>query len=265
MKKYFIALVLSGLVGCKSTSNFTIDEDYHVTKSSAKSRLIAILHDEAKESVIISNEQYVSKGYEENEKEYYRQLGSTPFGGATVEAPRIGMESVVTDDGLLLDLRVHNVKPILYGKGDFLLDPITGDLDPSTAVFIDTVKRIVTRFDRQIKTNGSGYDFTINAVYIGGADKSRLRRPIPFFSEIGSINETVTVNRERSINVNIKNGGYIRNNIELATVRAVAISKAVEHKIAPIKLNKTFNVELSDREGDLYRFVKLRLQIVEAK
>lgn len=262
--KNFIALALIGigLSGCTSTSTNTDYNSYHSAKELSKPRLMARMLGGASHDVEIGNVQFRSQGYGEYSKDYFRRIGSTPFGGASVEVPRIDMKSVVTDESLLLDLQVHNVKPILYRKGEFLLDPITGTLDPSTTVFIDTVKRIVTRFDTEIKN--SGFDMIINAVYTGGADRSQILRPIPFSNEIGSINESVLVNGKH-VNVNIKNGGFIRTNTELAAVRAVAVSKAVDFNVSPIKLKNSFKVELSDRNGDEYRFVKLTLRIVEAK
>ena len=86
---------------------------------------------------------FKSKGYVEYTKDFFRTIGSTPYGGATVEAPKIAMESRKTDTSLILDLQMYNVAPIFYAKGEYLLDPITGKLAPSTTVFINTVKRIV--------------------------------------------------------------------------------------------------------------------------
>jgi hypothetical protein len=263
MKKLVTLVFIGiGLAGCTSTSTDTDYKSYQSAKELSKTRLMARLLGGASHEVEVGNGKYSSSGFREYSKEYFQRLGSTPFGGASVEAPRIGIKSVVTDESLLLDLKVYNVKPILYGKGEFLLDPTSGNLDPGTTVFIDTVKRIVKRFDSEIKN--SGFDMIISAVYTGGADRSQIIRPIPYSNEIGSINESVLVNG-KSVNVNVRKGGFIRTNTELATVRAVAVSKAVDLKVSPIKLKNSFKVELSNEVGDEYRFVTLKLQIVEAK
>ncbi|MGL1955831.1 MAG: hypothetical protein OCD00_00750 [Colwellia sp.] len=261
--KTFISFILFSilLTGCTNTSSN--DYNYH-KKYSSSSRLIAKLVDSVDNEVSISNDMFGSNGYKEHSKEYYQNLGATPYGSAFIETPKITTNIVVTEKQLLLDLKLYNVKKIKYRLGEYLIDPLTGSLDPQTSIFIDTVKRIVKKFDAQIKN--SGHNVIINAVYTGGADNKGLRRPIPFSNqEIGSINETVTVNDKRKENVTINNDSYIRTNTQLATVRAVAVSKAVDFKVAPIKLNNSFKVELSNDVGDEYRFVRLQLQIVEAK
>ena len=247
--------VLLLVVSCASSPSV---KRYKITNSS-DSKLYASVVDVVKDKVATANTMYASTGYRDYSKAYFERIASTPYGSAQVVAPSMsGKLRRSADQTINIDLKVHTVNKIRYGLGEYLIDPINGDLDPNTTVFVETVAQIASRLHSSIQN--SGYSLTVHALYTGGADATGFRKPIPYSSPLGSISETVMVNGTEKL-VSIKNNSYIETNTQLGLVRAKAVSMAVNQRIAPITMKDKFQVELSDRSGSDYRFVSVQLQL----
>lgn len=242
------------LAGCTNTTN-----RYHA-KNNTNSRLMARVVNIVDSEVRTANEKFSSQGYREYSKEYFQNLSSTPFGAAKVTVPKMQANLVKSSEQTMnIDLKVFTTHKLKYKSGHWLFDPLTGMTDPHTTVFIDAVSKIINKLNTQIRN--SGYSMSINAVYTGGADAGRIKQPIPYSSKVGSISEYVTINDTRKEQISIRNGSYISSNAQLALVRAKSVSKAVDLKVAPIKLNNSYKIELSNMTGEEYRFVTVKLQI----
>lgn len=193
--------------------------------------------------------------------EYLQAKGMTPYGRFDVPT----MTAKVTGNSRVVNAQfdMHSTDKLKYNPGEYLLDPDTGNLDPLTTVFIDGVRRAIKRLHRQILNNGKEYDLRLEAEYIGGADGGRILSPIPLSKALGDIDEMVYINDKGRRRVMVKKGGFITTNAQLALVRAVAVSRAVDIKIAPVRLDSSYKIELSDHFGNEYRFVRVNLRITK--
>lgn len=263
--KVFVSSIVFTLLltGCSSSSNrYQVKSSNSNFSSSANSRLMARVVNIVDTEVRRANDQFSSIGFREFNKKYdqdhFQSLSSTPYG--STKAPKLKGVAVKSGDQLIdVDLEIYTTKKLKYKSGEWLFDSVSGQLDPHTAVFIDAVSKIVNKLNAQIIKQG--WSMSISAEYTGGADARPIINPIPYSSKIGSISEVVTINGQRQKRISVRNGGYINTNAQLGLVRAKAVSKVVDDKVAPIKLNNSYKVELSNKTGDEYRFVTVKLQI----
>lgn len=263
--KVFISSIILALVlvGCSSSSNhYKVKNSHSNFSSSADSRMTARVVNIVGTEVHRANGQFSSTGFrefvEKYDEEHFQNLSSTPYGATNT--PKMMSAKVRSGKQVIeIDFEVYTTNKLKYNSGEWLLDSVSGRLDPHTAVFMDAVSKIVNKLNAEIIKHG--WSMSISAEYTGGADADPITNPIPYSSRIGSISEVVTINEQRQKRISVRNGGYINTNEQLALVRAKAVSIVVDDKVAPIKLNNSYKVELSNMTGEEYRFVKVKLQI----
>lgn len=249
--------------GCVNTTNFSNNERPKL--------FYEVLNYVVDEHTELANKKLKSDGFVEIDKSYnypyftreeYDEISHTPL-GKEYKSPQLKSQVVSTSEYIDVDLSVKTTKKLKYKPGIWLFDP-HGKLDPTTAIFVETARKIINDFDALIAQ--SEYEMSIHAHYTGGADAIPISKPILYRqSDIGSIDEIVSVldrsGKTSMERVKIENGGYITTNTQLALVRAKTVSEAIQYKVKPIKLVNKFYVELSNDRGGEYRFVQLTLRL----
>jgi hypothetical protein len=167
------------------------------------------------------------------------------------------------------EMAVVDAPKFFYKSGEYMLARKDKKglmtIDPVSNIYMTGVMNILSRVRVKYARVATGVDIRIDAIYTGGSDDLPIVGSITWAPAIGNFQGDVLLNGVAR-RMTLTGGQAIRSNEELALARAVAMSRELDKRLAERKhaaLPAKFEIEVSRKAGQLYRFAKIRFTPVQ--